>query len=130
MRLNYYDVLGVLKHAKNDDIKTAYRRLARKYHPDRNQNSKSAEELFKQVQIAYDHLSNPLKRQEHDEYLMGLRPESEHIIFAERGVKGNKVSTNIAKESVEHFSFDKRILPVTFIAASVIVIAVYMLFKS
>jgi molecular chaperone DnaJ len=63
-----YDTLGVKKSAEADEIKKAYRKLARQYHPDANQGDKAAEERFKQVQTAYDVLSDPEKRKAYDRY--------------------------------------------------------------
>ena len=63
-----YDVLGVSKTATDDEIKKAYRKLARQLHPDRNPDDPSAEEKFKDVQAAYDILSNPEKRQAYDRF--------------------------------------------------------------
>jgi molecular chaperone DnaJ len=61
-----YSVLGVSREATADEIKRAYRKLARKYHPDRNQGDKESEERFKEVQEAYDTLSDPEKRKQYD----------------------------------------------------------------
>jgi molecular chaperone DnaJ len=61
-----YKVLGVSKKASDEEIKKAYRTLARKYHPDRNPDDPKSEERFKEVQGAYDTLSDPQKRKEYD----------------------------------------------------------------
>jgi len=63
---NYYIVLGVNNTASAEEIKAAYRKLAKKYHPDRNPNNKAAEDYFKEVQQAYSTLSNPVKRKKYD----------------------------------------------------------------
>ena len=64
---DYYEVLGVSRTATEGDIKKAYRKLARKYHPDVNHDDKTAEEKFKDVREAYEVLSDPEKRQRYDQ---------------------------------------------------------------
>ncbi len=65
---NLYEVLGLEKGASQDEIKKAYRKLARQYHPDKNPGDKEAEEQFKEVQAAYDVLSDPEKREQYDSW--------------------------------------------------------------
>src|SRR5512144_337359 len=65
---DYYGTLGVAREAPVDDIRKAYRKLARKYHPDLNPGDKSSEDRFKNVQEAYDVLSDPKKRQMYDQF--------------------------------------------------------------
>ena len=62
-----YKTLGVSKKASADEIKKAYRKLARKYHPDKNPGDKEAEDKFKEISAAYDILGDPEKRKEYDE---------------------------------------------------------------
>lgn len=66
--IDYYKVLGISKSATDKDIKKAYRKLARKYHPDLNPNDKEAEQKFKQVNEANEVLGNPENRKKYDEY--------------------------------------------------------------
>jgi molecular chaperone DnaJ len=65
---DYYEVLGVNKTASEDEIKKAYRKIAIKYHPDRNPGDKEAEEKFKEAAEAYDVLHDPQKRQQYDQF--------------------------------------------------------------
>ena len=65
---DFYDILGVARNATDDEIKKAYRKLAMKYHPDRNPDSKEAEGKFKEAKEAYEMLSDPQKRAAYDQY--------------------------------------------------------------
>jgi curved DNA-binding protein len=68
MAREYYEILGVTKKATSDEIKKAYRKLARQFHPDRNPGDKTAESKFKEVQEAYDVLSDDTKRTQYDRF--------------------------------------------------------------
>ena len=65
---DYYEVLGVPKDADEDALKKAYRKLAKKYHPDANPGDKAAEAKFKEASEAYSVLSDPQKRQQYDQF--------------------------------------------------------------
>ena len=65
---DYYDVLGIKKNSNPDQIKSAYRKLAVKYHPDKNEGDKAAEEKFKEASEAYHVLSNSERKQNYDNF--------------------------------------------------------------
>ncbi|MDJ0646786.1 MAG: J domain-containing protein [Flavobacteriaceae bacterium] len=81
--IDYYKILGLAKNASEKDIKKAYRKLARKYHPDLNPNDKEAEKKFKEVNEAHAVLGNPENRKKYDEY-------GEHWQHAEEYEKARK----------------------------------------
>ena len=68
MAKDFYDVLGVPRGASEKEIRGAYRKLARKHHPDVNPNDKAAEARFKEINAANDVLSDPDKRKKYDKY--------------------------------------------------------------
>jgi len=86
---DYYDILGVNKDASEDEIKKAYRKLAMRYHPDRNPNNKNAEEKFKEAAEAYEILSDPEKKHRYDQ-------------FGEAGINGSGFSD--IDDIFSHFS--------------------------
>ena len=68
MQKDYYDILSVPRNGSQEDIKKAFRKLALKYHPDRNKNDPSAEKKFKEAASAYEVLGNPKKRKQYDQF--------------------------------------------------------------
>jgi len=80
---DYYKTLGVERNASEDDIRKAYRKLAMQYHPDRNPNDKQAEERFKEINEAYQVLSDPQKRSHYD------RLGSDYSTWQRRGAPGD-----------------------------------------
>ncbi|BGI51216.1 MAG: molecular chaperone DnaJ [Arsenophonus endosymbiont of Ceratovacuna japonica] len=79
-KIDYYQILGVSKTSDEKDIKKAYKRLAMKYHPDRNQGNKEAEIKFKEIKEAYEILTNSQKRAAYDQY--------GHAAFEQGGIGG------------------------------------------
>ena len=74
---DYYEVLGIQKGASDEEIKSAFRKMAMKYHPDRNPDNKEAEEKFKEVNEAYSVLSDPDKKQKYDQFgFAGVDPSA------------------------------------------------------
>ena len=66
MARDYYDILGLSKSASDSEIKSSYRKLAMKYHPDRNPGDKKAEEKFKEISESYEILKDPQKKAAYD----------------------------------------------------------------
>src|SRR3954453_10768625 len=90
--IDYYSILGVDKNASEEDIKKAYRKLARKYHPDLNPNDKEAKTRFQQINEANEVLSNPENRKKYDEY-------GEHWKHAEEYER--------AKQAQQHYQYQQ-----------------------
>lgn len=89
---DYYEILGVPRNASQEEIKKAYRRLAMKYHPDRNPGDKEAEEKFKEISEAYEVLSDPEKRRLYDQ-------------FGHEGVAGRTATPHMSTEEIfRHFA--------------------------
>ena len=65
---DFYEILGVQRNASDDEIKKSYRKLAMKYHPDRNKDDKESERKFQEVSAAYEILKDPEKRSAYDQY--------------------------------------------------------------
>src|SRR5574340_1231760 len=76
---DYYEVLGIDKHADKQTIKKAYRQLAKKYHPDRNKEA-GAEDKFKEVQEAYDVLSDDQKRAAYDSLFVSIFINAQNFV--------------------------------------------------
>src|SRR5689334_11280653 len=93
---DYYETLSVKKGASEEEIRKAYRKLARKYHPDLNPGDKAAEDRFKNVQEAYDILSDPKKRQMYDQ--VGF--------YAENGFPGAGTGPGGSHPNMDFSGFD------------------------
>lgn len=77
-RKNYYSILGISQSASEEDIKKAYRKLAMKYHPDRNSGDTQHEEKFKEINEAYEHLSDPEKKAAYDNWSSDFSKSFQH----------------------------------------------------
>ena len=99
--IDYYKTLGISKDATQDDIKKAYRKLARKYHPDMNPNDKTAEQKFKEINEANEVLSNPENRTKYDKY-------GEHWQYGEQYEQAQQQKQNTSFEGFEGFIVKKK----------------------
>ncbi len=94
---NYYEILGVTPDTPTEEVKRVYRRLALQYHPDRNPGNKEAEERFKDVQEAYEVLSDPNKRAEYDQLSFFLRQR-------QNSNRKRNSATRFSAAEIEYFS--------------------------
>jgi len=79
MSENHYDILGVSKNASDEQIKRAYRKIAIKFHPDKKQGNKVAEEMFREATEAYEILKDPVKKEKYDSQFSWSRPKTKTI---------------------------------------------------
>ncbi len=98
---DYYDILGVSRDASEKELKQAYRRLARKHHPDVNPGDKSSEAKFKEINGAYEVLSNPEKRRKYDQFGHQWQYADQ---FAQAGFRGSP-SHDFGRETFTTFDF-------------------------
>ena len=96
---DYYRILGVERAASHDDIRKAYRKLARKYHPDINPGNKDAESKFKDLSVAYDILSNEKKRKLYDEFVKPASPPASMLTKRAATINGSKSKRSAAAKN-------------------------------
>ena len=108
---DYYEVLGVPRDADEDALKKAYRKLAKKYHPDANPGDKEAEAKFKEASEAYSVLSDPQKRQQYDQF--------GHAAFEQGGGGAGDSEASADLISAEIWEISSAIFSVIFLAAAV-----------
>jgi len=120
MPKNYYQILEIDKNATQEEIKKAYRKLSLKYHPDKNHGNKEAEEKFKEINKAYQILSDPETRNTYDIYGED---------FGSMGSSGSDTSSNIneirrefAKAEAEKLELKKQMLTVQMQSLSILLI--------
>jgi curved DNA-binding protein CbpA len=95
---DFYELLGLSTEASHDDILQAHRKLVRQEHPDANPEDPQAEERFKQIQRAYEVLSNPEKRREYDKRLRGFSGENAGGLRAGASRRNGEVATPTPSE--------------------------------
>lgn len=103
----YYEILGIAENASEEEIKKAYRKLARKYHPDVNPGNKEAEEKFKEINEAYNVLSDETKRKTYDEHENNKSSSNQSKAQTQKGSKAqggpNKFDFDDVERTFEQF---------------------------
>lgn len=108
---NYYEVLGAPKDASQDDIKKSYRALAIKYHPDKNQGDKEAEDRFKEISEAYEILGDPDKRNDYDH--QSTRGHDQFSFFGGGGQWNVRTQENLNLFSMVNLTFEEVVSGIT-----------------
>ena len=103
---NLYEILLVNRNANKDEIKKSYRKLAMKYHPDRNPNNPTAEEKFKEIQHAYDILSDDFQRMQYNNFLDEVAAENTYTNTYTNSTSNQNSNKNSNKNSSEN-SFEQ-----------------------
>ena len=101
---DYYDVLGISRDADAAAIKRAYRKLAKKYHPDSNPGDKTAEQMFKDVNEAYDVLSDPKKKKLYDPSVPEMERITNSILRAVTGMISSVICLEICLAAKEELA--------------------------
>jgi curved DNA-binding protein CbpA len=118
---DYYEILGIDRNADSTQIRTAYKRLAMQYHPDRNQGDKKAEENFKNINEAYHVLADPLKKSRYDARLYAYINTSNHTDNFWREAHRNKYY-RWKQQSQQRYRFDKQYFKIQGLALLVFII--------
>ena len=127
---NYYETLGIPRFSSSEEVKKAYRRLAHKYHPDKNRSGAQGEEFFRQIKEAYDALSCPLKKKDYDLVLRARStPVSPYTFtsYTQQPDAGETVAEPITNEAKDSSKIWVWLKPVIIIILSII--AMYFIMR-
>lgn len=106
---NYYQILGVERNSSLPEIKKAYRKLATKFHPDKNGGDKFFEERFKEIQEAYEVLTTPLKKERYDnEYDVFFNKQKTHQTTSNKNQTENKQSKSYTEKENQRKEYDQK----------------------
>lgn len=106
---NYYQILGIERNSSLPEIKKAYRKLATKFHPDKNGGDKFFEERFKEIQEAYEVLTTPLKKERYDnEYDVFFNKQKTHQTTSNKNQTENKQSKSYTEKENQRKEYDQK----------------------